>query len=81
MSLLDDLTGEPEACKHCSDRIALTTRSKSHLHIEGHQAGKHMCAVEPYGFHAEPVGTPCSDFPANPCNGGRGIDVADGMTG
>jgi hypothetical protein len=64
---------EPQPCKHCDDRIALTPMSGSFLHVEGDQMGKHTCAVDPYGFHAEPIGAPCSDFPANPCNGSRGI--------
>jgi hypothetical protein len=64
----------PVRCKHCPDRIALTPVSSSYVHIEGDQAGKHTCAVNPYGFHAEPVGAPCGDHPANPCNGSRGIE-------
>lgn len=61
-------------CKHCG----LTLRQDSYgnwLHAEGDQQGKHTCAVEPYGFHAEPVGTPCGNHPANPCNGAQGIGV------
>lgn len=64
-----------QSCKHCNDQIAMTPQSSSFVHIEGWQQGKHTCAVKPYGFHAEPIGAPCSDFPANPCNGSRGIEV------
>ncbi len=63
---------EPVPCKHCGDRIAIVAFSRGYVHIEGDQAGKHTCAIEPYGFHAEPVGTECSTNPANPCNGSRG---------
>ncbi|OCB46693.1 hypothetical protein A5721_10905 [Mycobacterium vulneris] len=66
----------PEPCKHCDDRIAIVAFSRDYVHIEGDQAGKHRCAVEPYGFHAEPVGTECNASPANPCNGSRGIEPA-----
>ncbi|OBK04021.1 hypothetical protein A5637_13135 [Mycolicibacterium fortuitum] len=70
------MTTQPEPCKHCPDRIAiLPERSRDYIHVEGDQAGKHTCAVEPYGFHAEPVGAECSAHPANPCNGSRGIEV------
>lgn len=69
---------EPEPCKHCDDRIAIMAFSRDYVHIEGLQAGKHTCAVSPYGFHAEPVGAPCSDNPANPCNGSRGIEPSRG---
>lgn len=69
-----DMSTTPEPCKHCSDRIAITPKSRSYVHVEGLQAGKHTCAVEPYGFHAEPIGAACSDNPANPCNGSRGIE-------
>ncbi|QBP31186.1 hypothetical protein SEA_ARGIE_69 [Mycobacterium phage Argie] len=62
-----------QPCKHCDDRIAVTPRSSDFVHIEGDQQGKHTCAVEPYGFHAEPVDLPCGDHPANPCNGSRGM--------
>lgn len=69
-------------CKHCELRIEIRrARSKSWVHAEGLQAGRHTCAVKPYGFHAEPVGTPCSDFPANPCNGARGFVVEVGADG
>ena len=62
-------------CKHCKLKIS----SRSHdridwIHVQGDQMGKHTCALEPYGFHAEPEGAPCSDFSANPCNGSRGIE-------
>ena len=65
-----------ERCKHCSLDIARDPRrSNDYSHLEGDQQGKHTCAVEPYGFHAEPVGAPCGDHPANPCNGARGWEV------
>lgn len=61
-------------CKHCGLGIEVTNKSPSWVHAEGEQQRKHTCAVEPYGFHAEPVGEPCGDHPANPCNGARGIE-------
>lgn len=77
---MSDLAGAtPEPCKHCDDRIAITPASRSYVHIEGHQAGKGRCAVSPYGFLAEPVGTECSTNPANPCNGSRGIQPSRGQ--
>lgn len=54
-------------CKHC--RLRLEERGDTWVHAEGDQRGKHTCALDPYGFHAEPVGTLCSGNPANPCNG------------
>ncbi len=62
-------------CKHCGEPL---TRQPvgNHVHAAGDQAGKGRCALEPYGFMAEPIGTPCSDHPANPCNGSRGIEPA-----
>lgn len=63
-------------CKHCDLRIERRpAKSRSWLHAEGLQQGMHTCAVSPYGFHAEPVGTPCGDHPANACNGARGFVV------
>lgn len=59
-------------CKHCG----LTLNQDDYgnwRHAEGVQRGKGRCGIEPYGFLAEPVGTPCSDHPANPCNGSRGL--------
>lgn len=59
-------------CKHCLLRIGKQPeKSADWLHAEGAQQGKHTCALDPYGFHAEPVGTACSTHPANPCNGSR----------
>lgn len=62
----------PVICKHCHLRIAITSNSNScYIHLEGHQQGKHTCAIEPYGYHAEPIGTRCSTNPANPCMGSK----------
>jgi hypothetical protein len=59
-------------CKHC--RLALSKDRYGHWrHATGVQQGKARCGINPYGFLAEPEGTPCSDNPANPCNGARGI--------
>lgn len=55
------------ACKHCNLRIV--KKSSDWYHAAGAHIGKHRCAMEPYGFHAEPVGTPCDDNPVNPCIG------------
>lgn len=64
-----------ETCKHCELRIEKRLeKSLDWLHAEGVQAGKYTCAIDPYGFHAEPVGEPCGDHPANPCNGALGIE-------
>lgn len=60
-------------CKHCGLGIEGEGPYRMH-HTEGYQQGKARCALEPYGFLAEPVGTPCGDHPANPCNGARGIE-------
>lgn len=63
-------------CKHCDGPIQQSpTAGNSWVHSDGWQRRLHNCPVDPYGFHAEPVGTPCSDHPANPCNGARGITV------
>jgi hypothetical protein len=59
-------------CKHCGLRID-ADKAGNLRHMEGDQRGKYTCGIEPYGFHAEPLGTPCGDHPANPCNGSRGI--------
>lgn len=61
-------------CKHCGEQIE--DRGSGYIHVTGlHQVGMHTCAVSPYGFHAEPAGTPCGDHSANPCNGARGFEV------
>lgn len=65
------ITGE---CKHCGDTITGDGPYTMH-HLSGPQAGKARCAVNPYGFLAELVGTECGDHPANPCNGSRGIEL------
>ena len=64
-------------CKHCNGLIDLSekTTSPTWIHSDGPHVRLHTCPVDPYGFHAEPVGTPCGDNPANPCNGARGIKV------
>ncbi|OCB45574.1 hypothetical protein A5721_16370 [Mycobacterium vulneris] len=60
-------------CKHCGEVIE--DHGSGFVHATGeYQVGKHTCGIDPYGFHAEPVGTPCGDNPANPCNGSRGIE-------
>ncbi len=60
-------------CKHCGEPVTRQANG-NHAHAAGLQAGKGRCARSPYGFMAEPIGTPCSDHPANPCNGSRGIE-------
>lgn len=66
------MTPPTATCKHCGEGIA--DDGSGYVHVTGqHQLGMHRCALDPYGFHAEPVGTPCGDHPANPCNGSRGI--------
>lgn len=65
---------EGAKCKHCGLLIEKRPeKSLDWLHAEGDQQGMHTCALNPYGFHAEPVGAPCSDHPANPCNGSRAL--------
>ena len=56
-------------CKHC--HLQLVLRGTDYVHAEGPQTGMGTCAKEPYGYHAEPIGQPCSAHPANPCNGAR----------
>lgn len=68
-----------KVCKHCPEFIAITPQSADYVHVSGVQAGKHTCAVDPYGFHAEPLGSPCSNNPANPCNGARGLTPRAGQ--
>lgn len=60
------------ACKHCGLELA-QDKYGNRRHAEGAQQGKARCALDPYGFLAEPVGTPCSAHPANPCNGALGM--------
>ncbi|QPL15282.1 hypothetical protein [Mycobacterium phage Kashi_BG2] len=60
---------KPQPCKHCGEQIAAVASSRDYVHIEGDHAGKHRCAIEPYGFLAEPVGTPCRADGPNPCLG------------
>lgn len=63
-------------CKHCEGPIRRSAKAGGDwVHSDGVQQGRHICPVDPYGFHAEPVGTPCGDHPANPCNGARGLEV------
>jgi hypothetical protein len=69
-------------CKHCGGLIHRVGApgNRFWVHSDGDQVRKHTCPVNPYGFHAEPVGTPCGDHPANPCNGARGLEVrSDGQ--
>lgn len=62
-------------CEHCGGLIHPGLNDADWLHSDGIQVGLHTCAVAPYGFHAHPVGTPCPDHPANPCNGALGRTV------
>ncbi|WP_280420017.1 hypothetical protein [Nocardia carnea] len=63
-------------CKHCVGAIHQSVKAGGGwVHSDGAQCGLHTCPVDPYGFHAEPVGVPCSDHPANPCLGARGVEV------
>lgn len=67
----DDMSAS-EMCKHC--HLLLTQDDWGNWrHAEGLQRGKLRCAADPYGFHAEPEWMECSDNPANPCNGSRGL--------
>jgi len=66
---------EPVICKHCHGPIHHTRKTSDWVHADGDQAGRHTCPVDPYGFHAEPVGTECHGGPVNPCNGARGLEV------
>lgn len=64
---------EPEPCKHCDDQIQRSDKAGGdYLHTTGHYAGRHNCATDPYGYHAEPVDTPCRADGPNPCLGARG---------
>ncbi len=45
-------------CKHCG--LYISDLGYGWIHDSGGQAGKHRCALEPYGYDAEPVGEPCS---------------------
>lgn len=64
---------EPEPCKHCDDLIQRSDKAGGdYLHTTGHYAGKHNCATDRYGYHAEPVNTPCRADGPNPCRGSRG---------
>lgn len=49
-------------CKHCKEWIVETTsgRNVNWHHGSGAQLGKGICALEPYGYQAEPEGAPCS---------------------
>ncbi|AGC33930.1 hypothetical protein SEA_GENECOCO_70 [Mycobacterium phage GeneCoco] len=55
-------------CKHCRTEV-LPAGDGSHRH---RRTNKNTCEVEPYGFHAEPIGTSCGDHPANSCLGASG---------
>lgn len=69
---IEPLTAAPEPCKHCSDLIQRSPKaSGDYLHVTGDYAGKHNCATKRYGYHAEPVGTPCRADGPNPCLGAR----------
>lgn len=62
---------EAPICKHCYEE--LRDCGTYHVHASGAHEGKVMCALDPYGFQAEPQGFPCGTNPANPCNGARGV--------
>lgn len=63
---------QPEPCKHCEDLIQRSDKAGGdYLHTTGDYAGRHNCATSPYGYHAEPVDTPCRTDGPNPCRGGR----------
>lgn len=47
-------------CKHCGEAIE-DTASGYCTHTSGPYAGRHRCAVEPYGYLAEPLGA-CSSM-------------------
>lgn len=50
------------SCKHCG--LQITLKGQSWVHVEGDQAGKHTCALDPYGYGAAPIGAPCE----RPCS-------------
>lgn len=60
-------------CKHC--HLEIMPQGDYWVHAEGVHLHKARCAVNPYGFLAEPVGTPCGANPINPCNGALGMTV------
>ena len=74
-----ETASDTAVCKHCRGSIHRSdkTTTRAWVHSDGDRAGMHTCPVNPYGFHAEPVGTECGDNPANPCNGARGMAVRD----
>lgn len=48
-------------CKHCGLRIEIRPeKSNGWLHAEGLHEGKHTCAINPYGYAAEPMSERCS---------------------
>jgi len=49
-------------CKHCG--VPITLNGRTWVHVEGYQAGKHTCALDPYGYGAAPIGVPCE----RPCS-------------
>ena len=59
-------------CKHCGLPVARVSGEGSpyYVHAEGPQRHKMTCALDPYGFNAEPVGADCERI----CNGSRGIE-------
>lgn len=45
-------------CKHCGEGIE--DQGTGHVHTTGeYQVGMNRCAVNPYGYNAEPEGEPC----------------------
>ena len=64
-------TAQP-TCKHCGLTLGGVSGegSRYYVHAEGPQRWKMTCAIDPYGFNAEPVGAECERI----CNGSRGIE-------
>lgn len=58
-------------CKHCGVRIVERGDGGGHYycHADGPNQGMVRCAIEPYGFQAEPEGAKCNDQQPNPCMG------------
>jgi hypothetical protein len=59
-------------CKHCGLALGGVSGegSRYYVHTEGPQRGLMTCAIDPYGFNAEPIGSECERI----CNGSRGIE-------
>jgi hypothetical protein len=68
---LQKLADTATSCKHCGEW--LVKNGNDWYHAAGDQQGKHRCALDPYGFNAAPMGTPCRAG-VNACNCTRGIE-------